>query len=140
MAGPPNLKKKEPRMEIAKCRLWLNKHSDIAADRVTPAEVLVIREIFKKAVGKDPVTDLVVLGTVDRSDQLEVKRLLGKYTAKNKKSERIVSVLFPGNDPRLPETFEGVWPERAEAPAEKKNDTTPSFNEPIVPLEVAATA
>lgn len=92
-------------MHIAHCRVLLNPGHDLAKRNVTPAEVLVLRNMHQANVGKDPIHTLEAIGDITRSNQTEVARLRSLYGPKN------VDKLFPGvGGEGIPSTFEGVWP------------------------------
>lgn len=98
-------------MEIGQCRVIIARSGDdVAKFKVTPAEVQVLREAFKDVAGKDPVTDLVLIGTVERHPQAERARLVQRYgnlRVKHENQDRqVVGLLFPGSFPVLPGTFE----------------------------------
>lgn len=117
-------------MQIADCRCWINKHSDVRLSRVTPAQVVVLRALFQKSAGKDPVHELVVTKDIVWNSVQEVKRLKTVYTGKGKDGKSVVTTLYPGDSPTLPETFDGIWPMPVETELgkEAKNDTTPAFD------------
>jgi hypothetical protein len=111
----------------------------VAGIKVTPAEVVLLRTIHKANVGSDPVKALEVIGTVERSDSHELRRLREKYPARNKEGKQMVLVLYPGDSPSLPQTFDGVWPDRSANVPSAKNDTAMKFDETVVPLTEAET-
>jgi hypothetical protein len=122
----PHFKKKERnKMEIGNCRLRLNKvGSDIPINNVTPAELLVLHVLHQgnnggSSYGED-MDKITVTGeakslvnsTIARTDNEELRRLLGKYTAQNKKGDKIVKLIWPGMDVKLPKTFKEIkWSE-----------------------------
>ncbi len=123
-------------MEVAECRIYLNAGTDVPGVRVTPAEVLVLRQMHRNNAGKDPIHSLKVVGEIDRSTAVELKRLREKFpTARTKEGKRLVDHLFPGATPSLPESFKGVWPEVVvEAPKSDGNSAGPKYDEPIRPF------
>lgn len=126
-------------MQVANCRIFVNKGHDVAGIKVTPAEVLVLRALHKHNVGSDPIKQLEVIGTVARSDAHEIRRLREKYPAKNKQGVQHVLALFPGESPTLPQTFDKVWPDQSADVPSEKNDTAMKFEEPVIPLTEAET-
>lgn len=78
--------------------------SDVALLGVTPAEVLLLRAIHQKKLGRDPITDLKASGEVKRSGAEEKTRLLQKYKAV------VVEKLFPGITPTMPDDFDKAAP------------------------------
>lgn len=117
-------------MQVANCRCLLNPGHDVAKKNVTPAEVVVLRSLHQRNVGKDPVTDLIVLGTIERSNATEVARLRMIY------GEKAVKPLFPGiNGEGISETFEGVWPAPVQEQRVAELPTVGTeLTEPITPL------
>lgn len=90
-------------METANCRLTLDKiGSDIPLKGITPAQYVVLVKIHQDAVGRCPITDLKVEGTVVTTNHLEKSRLLGMY------KHKIVNGIYPGDAPALPTKFSEV--------------------------------
>lgn len=117
-------------MQLAKCRIYVNEGHDVPGVNITPAEVLVLRRIHLHNVKSDPVKHLVVTGEVKgRSNAAEKRRLLGKYFTRNKQGTPYVDLVFPGDSPQMPETFDGVWPMPVQ-------DAPMAENETIVEKEV----
>lgn len=89
-----------------------NNGSDVPKYNVTPAEVQVLTEGFRDAVGGNPISDLVITGTVKRSSRKEIERLTREYGSLSiKVDDRKISVLsrcFPGMNARLPMSFDEV--------------------------------
>lgn len=97
-------------MEVGNCRLKINKQgSDIPLHNVTPAEVQVLRKGHEISANGDPIGTVAVVGTIKRSNQIEVNRLRSKYGGlKHKSGDKdvpVVESLFPGANPQLPQTF-----------------------------------
>lgn len=107
-------------MQIAHCHLRVNNVDTVAKNNVTPAEVQLMREMFRGAVGGDPIGGLEVQGNFEavnydskgvphsRTDAEEKARLLTLYTGKNKAGLHYVEQCFPGKNPKLPQTFAEV--------------------------------
>ena len=108
-------------MEIGNARLRLNKvGSDIPVNGITPAEAVVLHILHQgnnggSTYGED-MDRITLLGEaksltndkVARTDNEELRRLLGKYPATNKKGDKIVKLIWPGADAKLPTTFKSI--------------------------------
>lgn len=90
-------------MQQAKCTLVLDifKNS-IPLKDVTPPEAVVLRRAHQKNAGCDPVQNIVLTGMVSHSASEEMARLRRKYKAKK------FEEAYPGENPKLPETFQEV--------------------------------
>jgi hypothetical protein len=86
--------------QIASGRLKMSPETDVPISRITPAEAVVLENIHRRGAGGQAVYDLVGVAIVDIADSDEKLRLALKYKGD------IVEKLFPGNNPRLPASFE----------------------------------
>jgi hypothetical protein len=95
-------------MELASCTLALGGDAGQTVQKfnVTPSEVAVLRYIH----GQDSVTDLQILGTVDRKHPRERARLVQEYGRgmDGVIKSPAVDALFPGVAARLFETFSEI--------------------------------
>lgn len=107
-------------MQLANARIVLDRFgSSVQKNNITPAQAQVLQEIHQSNVGTCPVVDLKIIGdakatvvtgvdsegnavekVVDRTDRMEVRRLVQEYGVKR------VAMMFPGKNPVLPKTFE----------------------------------
>ena len=122
-------------MEIGQCRLKLNKLGSDVPMTVTPAEVLVLREGFQANAGGDPIFDLKLVGTVERSAAGEVARLKSKYADLHIKGDAgqkvtVVDKVFAGHAPNVPQKFSEVGPMPPVGKFQKPKSYDP---EPAVP-------
>lgn len=99
-------------MEVGNFRLKLDKFSDVPIRRATPAELMVLRRAHEINVGGDPISDVEVCRDIEQSDRDEKSRLLRKYPRLKvrppgaDKDVGVVELLFPGESPRLPQSFQ----------------------------------
>jgi len=100
-------------MNTINCGIKLNEHHVGIGTGITPAEVLVLTAIHYPGVDRNVypvIVAPVASGTVDRSNADEVDRLKRKYTATvdGDPKKPIVTQMFPGVTPELPQTFEAI--------------------------------
>jgi hypothetical protein len=136
---PPHLiRLKDIIMEVGNCRLKINKlGSDVPKNTVTPAEVQVLRKAFFESANGDPITEIEVFGTTKRSDANEVQRLRTRYGSlkPGKDAKAYVETMYPGETPRLPQTFEelgGLKIVRGQRAAAQDYNPEPKGEEVIV--------
>lgn len=88
-------------MPLADITLRLDKNgSDMDLKNITPAELLFLCAEHHANAGGNPISKCVPIGkSVRRDPRIERKRLMAKYSAKK------INLLFPGTEPKLPETF-----------------------------------
>jgi hypothetical protein len=114
------------KMQIATGRLRLNKvGSDIPVVGLTPAEAVLLHLLHQPNNGGSTFGEefdkINVSGTAkslndpkkDRTDNEELRRLTNKYIqCVNKAGQRIVKLVWPGVDVRLPQKFDEIkWSE-----------------------------
>lgn len=88
-------------MKVANFNLKLNKlGSTVPLFEVTPAEAQLLTSVHHANAGESPLKDRSEVKEVQRTDQEEIKRLLGKYQTK------MVRAMYPGASPNLPKDFE----------------------------------
>jgi hypothetical protein len=127
-------------MQIGNIRLVLNTHgSDTPKINVTPAECQLLQSQFQSIAGGNPITQLVISKETEasvvisralaedsqeivhrrkRTDKEEILRLTQFY------GQKLVSKLFPGLNPKLPETFEEAgFVENAQFQSPAQRDT-----------------
>lgn len=87
-------------MQLAKCLVSLsgNRNNQVLRTNVSAAEILVLRHVH----GEASVSEVVVTGTVERTNIEEKALLCEKY---NRPGKDKVEKLFPGIDPRMPMTL-----------------------------------
>jgi hypothetical protein len=96
-------------METANCNVIIGKFgSTVPRTHVTPAEVQYLIHEHGTTVGRLPVVDLQVTGSVNRDVSLEKMRLKEFYDQTPDSAKNKVEKLFPGLHPALPKTFEEV--------------------------------
>jgi hypothetical protein len=101
-------------MLLATCLLRYTATGDVIPKmNVTPAEVAVLRAGYLHLVGTEPVTDLNVVGEVDRSPTDEIQRLKQLYAnlriKKDNKDVNVVDMIFGGGfGVTVPQKFEEV--------------------------------
>jgi len=109
--------------------------SNIQLSEVTPAEAAILNADHEANAKGVAVHDVVVTGTVERTGEAEINRLRDKYAnAKNKKGEVLATVLYPGKNPVLPQTFKEVGLEWTEAPKPAKA-AVPATPPPATPAK-----
>ena len=123
-------------MEIANCRCKYNLFgSDVQLLNITPAEALLLRKMHFENVNGDPIHQLKVTGSEERSNTAEKVRLAEKYTMLGSDGKPFIEEIFPGAAPQFPTKFEetnltiGDIPEeqkKKEAEAESKATTPPA--------------
>jgi len=88
-------------MPLADITLRLDKNgSDMDLKGVTPAELLFLCAEHHPNAGGNPIVRCVPQNkSVLRDPRIERKRLAAKYSSKK------IHALFPGTEPRMPETF-----------------------------------
>lgn len=101
-------------MELAQATVQLDQWNNIVINGITPAEAALLRQEHTRLAGKDPVSDVVILGKAlsldvngvpladKRSDHEELQRLQAKF------GKEKVEKAFPGVSPKLPENFSDV--------------------------------
>lgn len=95
-------------MQTANCWLQIEKFgSDVPVLGMTPAELVLVVNEFQDKLGKFPVHDLEMGDDSDRSGLVEVERLRSKYGFVRSSKPPVFKIdkLYPGVNPRLPETF-----------------------------------
>lgn len=98
-------------MEIARAKVKLNSLGSNVIKTITPAEYLVLKEGHSVNAGGNPLSDLVVIGTVKRGDETELRRLRGTYGALKFRAPgttsdvHVLSYLFAAHDAKVPQTF-----------------------------------
>ena len=120
-------------MQTATIMTRINRETTLRLVGVTPAELLILREMHQKKVGADIVDKIELTGHIPSAG--EADRLKRKYR------KGIVEKLWPGVVKNLPETFAetGVATEPAPAPVvEAKPVSVEVQDEPAVeePVEV----
>ncbi len=97
-------------MQIASCWLKIDSTgSNIQLSEVTPAEAAVLNADHEANAKGVAVHDVVWTRDEERSGEVEINRLREKYAnASNKKGEKWPTVLYPGKNPVLPQTFKEV--------------------------------
>lgn len=105
-------------------------HDNVQLKHITPAEALVIRKQFGikvpgQAKPSSPIThlDIHVKGT-DRSKDAEFTRLVKKY------GDKLITTVFPGENPNIPDTFK-------EAGIEATEEGAPKAGKPTEVIELA---
>ncbi len=97
-------------MQIA--NVWLKidgSGSNIQLSDVTPAEAAVLNADHEANAKGVAVHDVVVTREEERTGEAEINRLREKYAnAKNKKGDQWATILYPGKNPVLPQTFKEV--------------------------------
>ncbi len=121
-------------MQIA--NIWLkidSGGSNIQLAEVTPAEAAVLNADHEANAKGVAVHDIVVIRDEERSGEAEINRLKEKYAnAKNKKGDQWATILYPGKNPVLPQTFKEVGLESAPS-IPVKADTKASMTKPTQP-------
>lgn len=87
-------------MQTATAYVKINRETTLKKVGVTPAEVLILDHMFKNKAGEFVVQSAVYTGDVSGAG--EVQRLKGFYKSK------VVDVLWPGVNKKLPQTFAEV--------------------------------
>lgn len=87
-------------MQYGTCKVRLSGelNNEILKSGVTPAEILLLRQVH----GVDAVHQVSAKGTDKRPHREEVERLSNTYGAK------VVAAAFPGLNPQLPVTFKDI--------------------------------
>jgi len=118
-------KKKDNKMQTAHAWVDINDlHDNIQLKHITPAEALVIRKQFGvkvpgQAKPTSPITHLEILvKDIDRSKDSEFTRLVKKY------GDKLISAVFPGENPNIPLTFKEAGVEATEESAPKAGKST----------------
>jgi hypothetical protein len=111
-------------MQIGNCFLILDHFkSNVYRRGVTPAEVAVLLEGFRKEANGQAIEVVYLTGEVKRADHEEIARLRMRYKdLRNAANKNAVEALFPGMA-RLPQTF-------AEIPGLVVEDEEPECNKP----------
>ncbi len=121
-------------MQIA--NIWLkidSGGSNIQLAEVTPAEAAVLNADHEANAKGVAVHDIVVIRDEERSGEAEINRLKEKYAnAKNKKGDQWATILYPGKNPVLPQTFKEVGLESAPS-IPVKAETKASMTKPAQP-------
>lgn len=90
-------------MELANCILALggDTQNTVPKFAVTPAEVALLLAIH----GDQAISEIEVVGTVERRNTEEADRLLAQYPAKDESGNLILQQVYPGRQPILHQTF-----------------------------------
>ncbi len=100
--------------------------SNIQVFDITPTEAALLNADHEANAKGVAVHDVVVTGAVERTGEQEVNRLKERYAnARNKKGEQWVTVLYPGKNPTVPQTFKEVGLEATEPTKTVKSSTAP---------------
>lgn len=128
-------------MEVANAMVAIGGDSGsiISKGPITPSEVVVLRAIH----GEDAVTNIKILGTIERRNRDERARISNLYgNAVDGNQNNVVQALFPGAAARVFETFaqleldESFYAEESKhAGAVEAESTDILFNEPITPID-----
>lgn len=115
-------------MQIANCSCAIDGFkSDVQKLNTTPAEVLILREMFTAAANGDPVLDLSIKGEVTRTEMEEKQRLMELYGgARMSDGTSLVEKIFPGASPKMPLKFAevGLGPKEVEKPTPSAKPAT----------------
>lgn len=99
-----------PRMEVGTAWVTLDKYgSNVLIKGLTPAELVLLVRDRKSVLGKFPVSDLEIKGEILRDFAIEKQRLrnrMGRCRDKNKTDTFKVDDAYPGEQSKLPLTFE----------------------------------
>lgn len=90
-------------MELANCILALggDTQNTVPKFAVTPAEVALLLAIH----GDQSISEIEVVGEIDRRNIEEADRLLAQYPAKDESGNLILQQVYPGRQPILHQTF-----------------------------------
>lgn len=123
--------RKKTKMQVANVWLQLNElGSNVQLKRITPAEALIVRKLHGvKVEGQtkptNPLSHIDILKEdVKRDNEAEYSRLAKKF------GNKVVETAFPGENPKLPQTF-------AEAGFENTDEAAPKEGKA---MEVASLA
>ena len=123
--------KKEPLMQVGHAWVEINDlHDNVQLRNITPAEILVVRKQFGikvpgQAKPTSPVTHLdIAVTSIARSKDDEFTRLVKKY------GDKLISTVFPGENPNIPLTFK-------EAGVEATEESAPKAGKPTEVIELA---
>ncbi len=98
-------------MQLARCRVKIDRDTDVPKVDITPAEALVLLTAHSAAAGGKVITELELTGETGRSDAEELNRLKYNYgNLKHRvgdKDQQTVSTLFARFN-KMPQTFEEV--------------------------------
>jgi hypothetical protein len=107
-------------MELA--TVWIEVDAlknNVKKENVTPAQAIVLRKMYGKFVQgstkpTNPFQHIKITGEDKRTGEAEFQRLAGIYGMGTEKEPSILVRCFPGENPRLPETFKDAGIEETE--------------------------
>lgn len=110
----------------------INKETVLKLKGLTPAEVVILSDMFKSKAGRDVVLDAEFTGESLLNDAGEVARLRAKYKG------AIVEKLWPGHSKNLPQTFESVGVKVRGLAKPVPVETQPEVETPVPVVEAPA--